>query len=90
MPIRPNPVSKRTVTIHFICTGNMYRSRLAEAYCVSRGAPGLNVVSSGTGTHLNSVLSIAPHAAFSTNAASNTLLPGHCSGPRRPSFGRAT
>jgi hypothetical protein len=29
------------LTIHFICTGNMYRSRLAEAYCASRHVPGV-------------------------------------------------
>jgi len=23
--------------IHFVCTGNIYRSRLAEAYCKSKG-----------------------------------------------------
>jgi protein-tyrosine-phosphatase len=26
------------MTLHFICTGNIYRSRLAEAYCASRGS----------------------------------------------------
>ena len=30
------------MTIHFICTGNIYRSRLAEAYCNSRCVPGIH------------------------------------------------
>lgn len=51
------------MTIHFICTGNVYRSRLAEAYCASRGLPGLNVFSSGTGTALNRGILLAPHTA---------------------------
>lgn len=51
------------MTIHFICTGNVYRSRLAEAYCVSRGLPGLNVFSSGIGTALNRGVLLAPRAA---------------------------
>lgn len=51
------------MTIHFICTGNIYRSRLAEAYCASRGVPGLRVFSSGTGTALNGGVPIARYAA---------------------------
>ena len=50
------------MTIHFICTGNIYRSRLAEAYCVSKGIPGLRVLSSGIATALNRVVPIAPYA----------------------------
>jgi len=50
------------MTIHFICTGNIYRSRLAEAYCASRSVPGLHVFSSGVGTAMNG-LTIAPYAA---------------------------
>jgi protein-tyrosine-phosphatase len=34
--------------IHFICTGNSYRSRLAEAYFNSREVAGLAATSSGT------------------------------------------
>jgi protein-tyrosine-phosphatase len=48
--------------IHFICTGNIYRSRLAEAYCASKGVPGLDVVSSGIKTALNGLVPIALYA----------------------------
>jgi protein-tyrosine-phosphatase len=34
--------------VHFVCTGNSYRSRLAEAYCNSRQIPGITASSSGT------------------------------------------
>jgi len=34
--------------IHFVCTGNIYRSRLAEAYLRSKQIPNLLVSSSGT------------------------------------------
>jgi len=51
------------MTIHFICTGNIYRSRLAEAYCASKGVPGLHVLSSGIKTALNGGIPIAPYAA---------------------------
>jgi protein-tyrosine-phosphatase len=33
--------------IHFICTGNSYRSRLAEAYLNAQAVPGLTAMSSG-------------------------------------------
>ncbi len=33
--------------IHFVCTGNTFRSRLAEAYLKSKNIPGLTVSSSG-------------------------------------------
>ena len=51
------------MTIHFICTGNIYRSRLAEAYCASKGVVGLYVSSSGVGTKLNRGVAIASYAA---------------------------
>ena len=51
------------MTVHFICTGNIYRSRLAEAYCASKGVPGLCVLSSGIGTKLNRGIPIASYAA---------------------------
>jgi protein-tyrosine-phosphatase len=51
------------MTIHFICTGNIYRSRLAETYCASKGVPGLFVSSSGIGTKLNRGIPIASYAA---------------------------
>lgn len=34
--------------IHFVCTGNIYRSRVAEAYLKSRKIPNVTVSSSGT------------------------------------------
>jgi len=34
-------------TIHFICTGNVYRSRLAEAYFNSLHIPNIKIISSG-------------------------------------------
>jgi len=51
------------MTIHFICTGNIYRSRLAEAYCASKGVPGLSVSSSGIGATSNGGVPIASYAA---------------------------
>ncbi len=36
------------MNIHFVCTGNVYRSRLAEAYLNSRKIKNLSVSSSGT------------------------------------------
>ncbi len=33
--------------IHFVCTGNAFRSRLAEAYLKSKMIPGISVTSSG-------------------------------------------
>lgn len=49
--------------IHFVCTGNIYRSRLAEAYCASRVAPGIHVFSSGIAAGLNGDALISPYAA---------------------------
>jgi len=49
--------------IHFICTGNIYRSRLAEAYCASRCVSGTQVLSSGIGAGLNGDVLISPYAA---------------------------
>ncbi len=40
-------MSKR-LHVHFICTGNIYRSRLAEAYLRSKRLPNITVSSSGT------------------------------------------
>jgi protein-tyrosine-phosphatase len=49
--------------IHFVCTGNIYRSRLAEAYCNSRGVPGIHVSSSGIRAGLEGDAPISPYAA---------------------------
>ncbi len=35
------------MTIHFVCTSNVFRSRLAQAYLASKNIPDLNVYSSG-------------------------------------------
>lgn len=51
------------ITIQFVCTGNIYRSRLAEAYCASKCIPGVRVISSGTGAGLNGDAPISPYAA---------------------------
>ena len=52
-----------TPSIHFVCTGNVYRSRLAEAYCASRCIPGVHVFSSGIRAGLDGTASISPYAA---------------------------
>jgi protein-tyrosine-phosphatase len=49
--------------IHFICTGNIYRSRLAEAYCNSRCVPGIQVFSSGIAAGREQDVPISPYAA---------------------------
>ena len=53
----------RAIRIHFICTGNIYRSRLAEAYCASRCVPGVYISSSGIKAGLNGDAPISPYAA---------------------------
>ena len=56
-----------TRTIHFICTGNIYRSRLAEAYCASYCALGhmahIRVLSSGIAAGRDRSDLISPYAA---------------------------
>ncbi|MGA8163306.1 MAG: hypothetical protein WA374_18005 [Acidobacteriaceae bacterium] len=49
--------------IHFACTGNVYRSRLAEAWCTSRNVPGIEVSSSGIAAGRQSPEPISPWAA---------------------------
>ncbi len=41
------------MTIHFICKGNTFRSRLAEAYLNSKELPNIKAVSSGVAASLN-------------------------------------
>lgn len=60
---RCDPILERTVRIHFVCTGNIYRSRLAEAYCASRCGSGVHVLSSGISAGLNGSAAISPYAA---------------------------
>jgi protein-tyrosine-phosphatase len=49
--------------IHFVCTGNIYRSRLAEAYCASRCGTEIEVSSSGIAAGMNGDTPIASWAA---------------------------
>ncbi len=51
------------ITIHFVCTGNVYRSRLAEAYCASKRVSGIRAMSSGIAAGLNGDAPISPYAA---------------------------
>jgi protein-tyrosine-phosphatase len=51
-------------TIHFVCTGNVYRSRLAEAYCASMSVSGIRVISSGIAAGRYDDAPISPHAAL--------------------------
>lgn len=53
----------RLTKIHFVCTGNVYRSRLAEAWCASRQVPGIEVSSSGIAAGRQSLAPISPWAA---------------------------
>ena len=49
--------------IHFICTGNIYRSRLAEAYCNFRRVQGTHVLSSGIAAGSGGNAPISSYAA---------------------------
>jgi protein-tyrosine-phosphatase len=51
------------INIHFVCTGNIYRSRMAEAYCNSKGISGLRVTSSGIAAGRDGDAAISPWAA---------------------------
>lgn len=51
-----------TSHIHFICSGNIYRSRIAEAYLKSKKLPNITVSSSGTQAHRQGKGSIAWYA----------------------------
>ena len=65
--------------IHFVCTGNIYRSRLAEAYCNSQCVRGLKVFSSGIGAGLNGDAAISPYAAaVLAKYGLNSYASGHC------------
>jgi protein-tyrosine-phosphatase len=41
------------MTIHFICKGNTFRSRLAETYLNSKQFPNIKVISSGIEAEIN-------------------------------------
>ena len=63
-----DPKSVASLTnIHFVCTGNIYRSRLAEAYCVSKGVPGIHVTSSGIAAGRDGNVAISPWAVAVLN-----------------------
>lgn len=49
--------------IHFVCTGNIYRSRLAEAYCASVCDTAIQVLSSGIAAGKNGDAPISSYAA---------------------------
>jgi protein-tyrosine-phosphatase len=49
--------------IHFVCTGNIYRSRLAEAWCASKDIRGLKVSSSGIAAGRDGAEPLSPWAA---------------------------
>lgn len=51
------------IRVHFICTGNIYRSRLSEAYFASRCAHGAQVFSSGIASGMDQDIPISPYAA---------------------------
>jgi protein-tyrosine-phosphatase len=46
-----------------VCTGNIYRSRMAEAYCLSKGIPGIRATSSGIAAGRDGNAAISPLAA---------------------------
>jgi len=48
-----NP-AKKIIRVHFVCTGNAYRSRLAEAYLKSKQLPHIHASSSGIEADKNS------------------------------------
>lgn len=58
-----DPELSPVMRIHFVCTGNIYRSRLAEAYFASRCKPGIHVVSSGIAAGRDGDAPISPYAA---------------------------
>jgi protein-tyrosine-phosphatase len=60
---RCDPLLKRAMRIHFVCTGNIYRSRLAEAYCASRCGSEVHVFSSGIEAGRNGAAAISSYAA---------------------------
>jgi protein-tyrosine-phosphatase len=51
------------IKIHFVCTGNVYRSRLAEAYCASKGIADIRASSSGIAAGRDGHAAISPWAA---------------------------
>jgi protein-tyrosine-phosphatase len=62
-PVERTTTLVEAMRIHFICTGNIYRSRLAEAYCTFRCPTGTHVFSSGIGAGKNGDAAISPYAA---------------------------
>ena len=55
-----NPAgSQSSFRVHFVCRGNVYRSRIAEAYLRSKAIPGVTVTSSGVAATDNQSAQIA-------------------------------
>ena len=52
------------MVVHFVCSGNSFRSRIAEAYLKSLKIPGIKVMSSGANTHLDKHDHITPYGAL--------------------------
>src|SRR5689334_20458243 len=50
------------MTVHFICVGNNYRSRLADTYLKSLRLPDINVISSGIEAEKNEVGTVSWYA----------------------------
>jgi protein-tyrosine-phosphatase len=55
-------VTSQRMRVHFVCTGNLYRSRMAEAYLRSKAVPGMEVTSSGTMAEVQGAGSISRYA----------------------------
>ena len=53
----------KSIHVHFVCTGNVYRSRLAEAYLLSKQLPNIKVSSSGLEATVNKHGPISWYAA---------------------------
>jgi protein-tyrosine-phosphatase/isopentenyldiphosphate isomerase len=53
--------------IHFVCSGNSFRSRLAEAYAKSLHIPGLQFISSGTHSYMDPYNHLSPQCKLVLN-----------------------
>ncbi len=56
------------VTVHFVCRGNTYRSRLAAAYMATLVGDQFNITSSGIGAKLTSVRTVEPYTKATARA----------------------
>ena len=62
--------------VHFICAGNVYRSRLAEAHCNSRASKSIHATSSGTEATANTC---GPICWYAQRLLEQSLLISHMS-----------